>query len=66
MEELQGMEKLGVPFFGMNLSVALSVGIPGFRAEVATGLLNNLPQGVASMMGATSMQEIKQVGKFSH
>lgn len=55
------MEKLGVPFFGMNLSVALSVGIPGFRSQVAAGLVNNLPQGVSSMMGATSMQEIQQV-----
>ncbi len=61
LEELKGMETLGVPFFGMNLGVALSVGIPGFRTEVATGLINNLPQGASSMMGATSMQEIKQV-----
>ena len=61
LEELKGMETLGVPFFGMNLGVAISVGIPGFRTEVATGLINNLPQGASSMMGATSMQEIKQV-----
>lgn len=62
LEELKGMEKLGVPFFGMNLGVALSVGIPGFRTEVATGLLNNLPAGTSSVMGAASMEEIKKAG----
>ena len=61
LEELQGMDKLGVPFFGMNLGVALSVNIPGFRTEVAAGLLRNLSHGASSMMGAMSMEEVKQV-----
>ena len=39
MTELRAMEQAGVPFYGLNLSVGLSVSITGFGADVATGLL---------------------------
>ena len=57
MEEKEAIEKLGVPFFGMNLGVGLSLPIPGFRSSVAAGLLGSLPFGASSMVGVTSMDE---------
>ncbi|KAL4427615.1 hypothetical protein ABPG75_001704 [Micractinium tetrahymenae] len=37
MQELQAMERFQVPFFGMNLSVGLSVSLQGFGLQVAKG-----------------------------
>ena len=39
MAELKAMEQGGVPFYGLNLSVGLSVRIAGFGENVAAGLL---------------------------
>jgi len=55
--EKEAVEKLGVPFFGMNLGVGLSLPIPGFRSSVAAGLLDSLPFGACSMVGVTTMDE---------
>ena len=53
------MEASGVPFYAMNLSVGLSVAISGFGADVAAGLLGELPFGVLSMVGVKSVGEAR-------
>ncbi|KAL4444701.1 hypothetical protein ABPG77_002518 [Micractinium sp. CCAP 211/92] len=60
MQELQAMERFQVPFFGMNLSVGLSVSLQGFGLQVAKGLLGELPFGAISMVGARSIEEARQ------
>ncbi len=56
MEEKDVVEKLGVPFFGMNLGVGLSLPIPGFRSSVAAGLLDSLPFEASSLVRLTCCQ----------
>eukprot|EP00271_Cylindrocystis_brebissonii_P020222 TRINITY_DN6616_c0_g1_i2.p1 TRINITY_DN6616_c0_g1~~TRINITY_DN6616_c0_g1_i2.p1 ORF type:complete len:106 (-),score=26.63 TRINITY_DN6616_c0_g1_i2:152-469(-) len=55
------MEALGVPLFGINLSVALSLSssIPGLRSSLATSLLGRLPFGAAAVVGVTSIEEAR-------
>lgn len=55
--ELKAMEQYGVPFYGMNLSVGLSI---GFGAEVAQGLVKDLPFGSLSVIGVKSLEEGKK------
>lgn len=52
MQELKALEPFQLPFFAMNLSVALSVSVAGFGLQVATGLLGELPFGSVSLVGA--------------
>lgn len=52
MQELQALEPFQIPFYAMNLSVALSVSVAGFGLQVASGLLGELPFGSISMVGA--------------
>lgn len=40
-----------VPFYGVNLSVGLSVQLAGFGLQVAQGLLGELPYGAVSLVG---------------
>ncbi|PSC68944.1 Isovaleryl-dehydrogenase [Micractinium conductrix] len=60
LQELQAMEKYGVPFYGMNLSVGLSIQLQGFGVGVAKGLLGELPFGAVSLVGAKSVEEARQ------
>ena len=55
------MEKLGVPMFGCNLGVGLSLALPGFRADIAKGILAKLPFGASSVVGAKSLEEAVKV-----
>ena len=55
--ELTEMEKSGVPFFGLNLSVGLSI---GFGSQIAQGLVQNLPFGALSMIGVRSIEEAQR------
>ena len=61
MNELRSLEKYEVPFYGMNLSVGLSVSIAGFGADVAEGLLGEFPFGVLSIAGAGSIDEARKM-----
>lgn len=54
------MEKAGVPFFGINLSVGLSLALPGFQKDMAKGLLNSMPFGVVTLVGARSAADARQ------
>ncbi|GAB4821519.1 hypothetical protein N2152v2_008565 [Parachlorella kessleri] len=57
--ELREAAKWGVPFYGIGLSVGLSVGIPGFARDVTHGLLGELPFGAISLVGVTSLDEAR-------
>jgi hypothetical protein len=52
MQELRALEPYQLPWYGMNLSVGLSVSVAGFGMQVASGLLGELPFGAISMVGA--------------
>lgn len=54
--ELNEMEKDGVPFYGLNLSVGLSI---GFGSQIAQGLVKDLPFGAVSMIGVKSLEDAK-------
>lgn len=60
MQELRAMEQFGVPFFGVNLSVGLSVRLQGFGEDVARGLLGELPFGAVAIVGARSVDEARR------
>ena len=42
----------GVVFYAINVSVGLSVAIPGFANKIAHGLLGELPFGAISLVRA--------------
>lgn len=58
--EVTRLGDVGVPFFGINLSVGLSLALPGFQTDMAKGLLNNMPQGVITLVGAKSPSDAVQ------
>lgn len=51
LQEVEGLGKAGVVFYGINLSVGLSVAIPGFASDMAHGLLGEMPFGTISIVG---------------
>lgn len=51
LQEMEGLGKAGVVFYGINLSVGLSVAIPGFASDMAHGLLGEMPFGTISIVG---------------
>ncbi|CAL8470646.1 g10188 [Coccomyxa elongata] len=55
--EVEAMGNVGVPFFGINLAVGLSLALPGFTTDMTKGLLGALPQGASSVVGVTSIEE---------
>ncbi len=58
--ELTRLGDVGVPFFGINLSVGLSLALPGFQTDMAKGLLNNMPFGAITLVGAKSASDAIQ------
>lgn len=58
--ELTRLGDAGVPFFGINLSVGLSLALPGFQTDMAKGLLNNMPFGAITLVGAKSCADARQ------
>ena len=46
-----------MPFYGINLNVGVSLAIPGFRSDLADGLLGRMPFGVATIVGIQSIEE---------
>lgn len=55
--EVQALGKMGVVFYAINVSVGLSVAMPGFATKIAHGLLGELPFGAISMVGVRSLEE---------
>lgn len=58
--EVVEMGDLGVRHFGINLSVGLSLALPGFQSDMAKGLLNNMPFGATTVVGAKSVKDAIQ------
>lgn len=58
--EISRLEQTGVPFFGINLSVGLSLALPGFQKDMAKGLLGKMPFGVVTLVGARSAPDARQ------
>jgi len=50
-QEMEGLARTGVVFYGINLSVGLSVSVPGFATDMAHGLLGEMPFGTISLVG---------------
>ncbi|GLJ16267.1 hypothetical protein SUGI_0273650 [Cryptomeria japonica] len=57
LKELEEIATLGVATYGINLSVGLSLPIPGFRQDIAKSLLGNIPFGCYSIVGVSSAEE---------
>jgi len=45
------LEHAGVPLYAVNLAVGVSLTMPGIAADIAKGILGNLPFGAQSMAG---------------
>lgn len=58
--EVSRLGDAGVPFFGINLSVGLSLALPGFQTDMAKGLLSNMPFGAITLVGAKSPSDALQ------
>ena len=43
LREVEGLAKAGVVFYGINISVGISVSLPGFGSDLAHGIPGNLP-----------------------
>jgi len=57
MDEMSKVEKFNVPLYGINLTVGLSVTIPGFTDSVMKGLVDNMPFGALTIVGARTAEE---------
>eukprot|EP00803_Ostreobium_quekettii_P003618 evm.model.scf_235.10 EVM.evm.TU.scf_235.10 scf_235:66282-69020(-) len=56
-KEVQALGDLGVSLFGINISVRLSISIPGFATDIAKGVITQLPFGAISLLGVQSLEE---------
>lgn len=65
LKDLEAVSKLGISVYGINLSVKLSLPVPGVRQDVAKSLLRQLPDGVQAIVGIMSVEdalEMKMAG----
>jgi len=60
LQEMEGLARTGVVFYGINLSVGLSVSVPGFAADMAHGLLGEMPFGTISLVGVRSLDQARK------
>lgn len=58
--EAEALARQGLGFFGVNLGVGLQVAVPGFAADVARGVLSDLPFGSLSLVGCRSVDEARR------
>ena len=49
--EVAELEHAGVPLYAVNLAVGVSLTMPGVAADIAKGILGNLPFGAQSIAG---------------
>eukprot|EP00898_Chlorokybus_atmophyticus_P006051 jgi/Chlat1/6447/Chrsp45S05955 len=61
MQDLEAAQNAGASLYGINLSVALSLSIPGFRHQMAVSLLEKMPFGAGSIVGVSSVEEAQQM-----
>jgi indole-3-glycerol phosphate synthase len=60
LQEMDGLSHAGVVFYGINLSVGLSVAIPGFASDMAHGLLGEMPFGTISIVGVKDLEQARK------
>lgn len=58
--EIEGLSRTGVVFYGINLSVGLSVAVPGFATDMAHGLLGEMPFGTISIVGVKDVDQARR------
>lgn len=58
--EVEGLARTGVVFYGINLSVGLSVAVPGFADDMAHGLLGEIPAGTISLVGVKDVEQARK------
>lgn len=59
LNEMKSMEAYGVPFYCMDVSVSISIGIQGFGQDIVKGVLAELPFGALSIVGIRSIEEAR-------
>lgn len=60
LQEVEGLSKMQVVFYGINIGVGISIAIPGFANDMADGILGELPFGAVSLVGARSVEEARK------
>lgn len=61
MKELQEVATLGVPIYGVNLSVGLAISMPSIRLDISKSLIGEIPFGASSMVGVYSIEEARSM-----
>lgn len=59
-QELDGLSRMGVVFYGINLGVGISVALPGFASDLAHGLLGEMPFGAITLVGAKGLEDARK------
>lgn len=58
--EADAMGRTGVGFFGVNLSVGISLALPGVANQIAYGVLGGLPFGSLSLVGVRTLEDARR------
>ena len=59
-QELEGLSRMGVVFYGINIGVGISVSLPGFASDLAHGLLGEMPFGAITLVGAKGLEDARK------
>jgi indole-3-glycerol phosphate synthase len=59
LNEMKSLEAYGVPFFCMDISVSISIGIQGFGQDIVKGVLGELPFGAVSIVGIRNIEDAR-------
>lgn len=60
LQEVESMAARGVPCFAVNVSVGLSLSVPGIAGTVAKGVIGQLPFGCYSIAGVRTLDEARE------
>lgn len=58
--EVDGLGRMGVVFYGINLGVGISVALPGFASDLAHGLLGEMPFGAITLVGCKGLEDARK------
>lgn len=61
LKDLEAVSKLGMYIYGINISIKLSLPVPGLRQDVAKSLLRQLPDGAQGIVGIMSVEEASEM-----
>lgn len=60
VQELEGLGRMGVVFYGVNIGVGISIALPGFASDLAHGLLGDMPFGALTLVGCKSVDDARK------